>query len=258
MIIYKITNKINGKVYIGQTIHSLQHRWREHCYSSSGCLGIRSAIEKYGKENFIVEQIDVACDRDELDLKEQYWIEFYNCISPNGYNLKSGGKHTILSEESRKKLSEKLKGKNVGKKRTEEWKQHLRELNTGRKHTEESRKKMSEAQSGEKHHMFGKHHSEESRRKMSESRRGGKNHNFGKKISLESRKKMSESKKGMYALEKHPKAKAVVCVETGQIYPCIVIASNETGINKSCISGVCRGKHKIAGGFHWKYVKEVN
>ena len=105
MIVYKITNKTNGKMYIGQTKMPLVKRWYLHCHKSSGCTALHHAIEKYGSENFIVEQIDVACDRAELDRKEQFWIEYYNSIVPNGYNLKSGGNTPKYSNESRKRMS---------------------------------------------------------------------------------------------------------------------------------------------------------
>ena len=91
MIVYKVTNRINGKVYIGQTVQTLEQRWKQHCCKSSGCKALHLAIEKYGSENFTVEQIDVACDREELNQKEQYWIQHYNSLSPNGYNLTAGG-----------------------------------------------------------------------------------------------------------------------------------------------------------------------
>ena len=91
MIIYKITNMVNGKQYIGQTTRSLQQRWREHCSTRSGCTYLHNAIEKYGKENFRVEQIDVALDQEELNYKEQQYIKCYNTIVPYGYNLDSGG-----------------------------------------------------------------------------------------------------------------------------------------------------------------------
>src|ERR1017187_3973629 len=102
MIIYKVTNLINNKIYIGQTIQNLIKRWACHC--SKGNI-LFSAIKKYGKENFIIEQIDSALSIEELNEKEVYWIKELNCIAPNGYNLRlggeSGGKH---SEETRKKI----------------------------------------------------------------------------------------------------------------------------------------------------------
>lgn len=105
MIVYKITNKVNGKIYIGQTTKSLEKRWRQHRHKSSGCRYLHHAIQKYGAENFTVEQIDVANDRVELNQKEQFWIQYYDCMVPNGYNLKSGGNTPIYSDASKLRMS---------------------------------------------------------------------------------------------------------------------------------------------------------
>jgi hypothetical protein len=91
MIIYRVTNMINGKQYIGQTSRTLEKRWIEHCSASSGCVALHNAILKYGRENFKVEQIDIALDQVELDYKEIKYIELYNTLAPNGYNLTKGG-----------------------------------------------------------------------------------------------------------------------------------------------------------------------
>lgn len=120
MIIYKITNKINGKVYIGQTIRSLEKRWECHQHQDN-CTHIHRAIKKYGPENFTIEQIDVACTRDELDRKEQFWIEHYNSMMPNGYNLQTGGRHCEFSDETKRKISLRL----TGIKRSEETKKKI-------------------------------------------------------------------------------------------------------------------------------------
>lgn len=91
--IYKITNQINGKVYIGQSIH-IKQRWKEHIsdaikeYSDAP---IHRAIRKYGKENFLFEIIE-ECDQQELNDKERYWISHFNStVRGNGYNLTYGG-----------------------------------------------------------------------------------------------------------------------------------------------------------------------
>lgn len=92
--IYKVTNKINGKVYIGQTIQNVKDRWYRHCgYSGLSKkemnMHIKRAILKYGKENFIVETLE-DCDVSELDDREKYYIEFYNSYK-EGYNSTTGG-----------------------------------------------------------------------------------------------------------------------------------------------------------------------
>lgn len=104
MIIYKITNNVNGKIYIGQTAGSLENRWRQHRHHP-GCRILHKAIKKYGAENFTVEQIDAAANIDELNQKEKLWIQHYDCIAPNGYNLKSGGNRPTYSEASRQRMS---------------------------------------------------------------------------------------------------------------------------------------------------------
>ncbi|MBO5704523.1 MAG: GIY-YIG nuclease family protein [Alphaproteobacteria bacterium] len=203
MIIYKITNKINRKVYIGQTTCSLRARWWQHCRKKAYCPFIHNAIEKYGRENFTVEQIDVACSRDELDQKEQYWIKFYDSMNPkNGYNLTSGG-------ETRKLLSIAV------------------------------RKKMSIRMKGEKNPMFGTHHSEEHKRKISEALKGRKKPiGFGLRGS------------------KHPQARKVICIDTGEIFDYIRLAAIAKNLNHRNISSVCNGRRKTCGGYHWRYVDE--
>lgn len=113
MIIYKITNKANGKIYIGQTIRTLQARWRQHCWDAEpghdkANLPLQQDIAKYGPAAFTVEQIDVACSREELDEKERYWIGFYESKQPNGYNYYCGGNGYVATEEALNKC----RGKN--------------------------------------------------------------------------------------------------------------------------------------------------
>jgi len=107
MEIYKITNDINGKIYIGQTIQSTKMRWLGHLHSSKDKLSaIDSAIKKYGRENFSVQTIDYGNSIDELNEKEIFWIAFLRSTSPNGYNISSGGFNRFTSDESKRKSSE--------------------------------------------------------------------------------------------------------------------------------------------------------
>ena len=94
-IIYKATNKINNKVYIGQTIRTLEERIYYHYYRAANQPEIThthfiNAIRKYGQEAFQWEIIDSAENKDELDNKEKYWIQYYDSIH-NGYNIQAGG-----------------------------------------------------------------------------------------------------------------------------------------------------------------------
>lgn len=96
--IYKITNQVNGKGYIGKTIDSVEERWRHH-KSDANRLTIHgkaaqnrplySAINKYGIENFKIETIE-ECDISVLEDRERYWIEYYQTFK-NGYNATIGG-----------------------------------------------------------------------------------------------------------------------------------------------------------------------
>lgn len=88
--IYKITNLINNKVYIGQTITGIVNRWKGHIYKD-GCRFLHNAIYKYGKENFKIEVIEY-CDKDSLDEREIYWISYYKSNNRKyGYNILVGG-----------------------------------------------------------------------------------------------------------------------------------------------------------------------
>ena len=84
--IYKIQNQINGKIYIGQSVH-IERRWQEHCRASAHSL-IAKAIHKYGKENFTFEIIE-ECATDDLDRLEEQYIKQYDSLVPKGYNIVS-------------------------------------------------------------------------------------------------------------------------------------------------------------------------
>lgn len=91
--IYKITNKINNKIYIGKTLCNIQKRWKEHCKAShkEQCekRPLYSAMNKYGIENFIIEQIE-ECSDEIVNEREVYWIEYYQSFK-YGYNATKGG-----------------------------------------------------------------------------------------------------------------------------------------------------------------------
>lgn len=101
MRIYKITNSFNGKSYIGQTIQSLTRRFSAHALGKSSAISL--AIAKYGKEGFSVEEITVCSSLEELNSAEKHYIEIFNTLAPNGYNLHSGGGSHKVSDETRQK-----------------------------------------------------------------------------------------------------------------------------------------------------------
>lgn len=90
--IYIIKNDINDKVYIGQSINA-EERFVQHCKPSSAKDGslIAKAIQKYGKEHFWIEILEKQIEN--YNEREIYWIEFYNSLTPNGYNIQKGGEN---------------------------------------------------------------------------------------------------------------------------------------------------------------------
>lgn len=136
MIIYTFKNKVNGKVYVGQTCRTFKERMGEHLRHKNTTLG--KALAKYGIDNFEYKIIDEAKTIEELNEKEIFWIEKLNSITPYGYNLCKGGNNTLgynHKEESKKKMSLSKKGTFKG------------EDNPffGKKHTQETRQKMRDA-----------------------------------------------------------------------------------------------------------------
>jgi len=108
MIIYKITNKINNKIYIGQTTRRLKTRWNGHISKSYSKTGspLHAAIKKYKKENFTIEIIKKCYSREELNEEEIRLIQEYNSLAPNGYNIMKGGSYNITRKEKKKQSAE--------------------------------------------------------------------------------------------------------------------------------------------------------
>jgi len=119
--IYKITNTINGKVYIGKTGKTIEERWSKHLENAKELKRAReanphekkegshlnNAINKYGPNAFIVNQEDVAYSKEELNEKERYWVNEYDSMNPDkGYNMTEGGEGGRQSPEVIKKMTE--------------------------------------------------------------------------------------------------------------------------------------------------------
>ena len=100
--IYKIENLLNNKIYIGQSI-DIFFRWKAHCYNhnSNKVLAIDKAIQKYGKENFSFQIIEL-CSQEQLNTQEIYYIEKFNTYFGDGYNCTQGGQdcgHNLLKKK---------------------------------------------------------------------------------------------------------------------------------------------------------------
>lgn len=106
-IIYKVTNKTNGKVYIGSTTKTLKWRWAMHVKYGKGVL--KRAIRKYGAHNFTVEELCCVLNLEDLHVVEARLVLFYNSLSPAGYNLLTPSKNEIpTSSKYKKQCSERL------------------------------------------------------------------------------------------------------------------------------------------------------
>lgn len=103
--LYKITNIINGKLYIGQTKNSIKFRWLQHKNKASHCTLLSNAISKHGKQSFKIEEIAIVNTREEANILEQALIIQYNSMYPTGYNLTSGGFVCETSEVTKQKIS---------------------------------------------------------------------------------------------------------------------------------------------------------
>lgn len=220
MIVYKITNKINGKSYIGQTTESLSKRWARHCRSGSHCTALKNAIKKYGKENFKIEIIFKTNLVDELNKNESHFINYFNSLVPNGYNMNTGGFNPMAVPETRAKLSA--------------------------------------INSGSNHPMFGKHHSKESKLKISIALSKENHPQFGRPCSEETKAKISSANKGKKKSKEFSdkKKKSIICLQTGKIYSSISDAAKELSVSITAISNVLVGKSKTSKGLTFIYKKE--
>jgi group I intron endonuclease len=156
MFIYKITNIVNGKVYIGQTGQDVEARFIQHrcCLRHNRHANghLQNAWNKYGPDNFLFEVLDSNVDALNIDTLERRWINQYDALNPErGYNMQSGGgARRFNSEETKRKISQ----KNKGKKRTEAEKQKMslrmmgNSISKGNKLSELTRSRMSSARSG--------------------------------------------------------------------------------------------------------------
>lgn len=221
MIIYKITNKINGKIYIGQTKNILGKRWSQHkdaAFKRNFNMPLHFAIKKYGSENFIIEEIAKANNVNDLNILEIELISKYNSTNPKiGYNICKGGNNRIdgnsWSEERKRQASERIKGNKNPRYRI--------------KHTKEFKKYLSEINSGNKNKMYGKTHSKEARQKIG---------------------------------EKHCKRVKAINVKTGEelIFDSITKAANYFGVIISVITYSLRIKNKYkrsqTQGHYWEYI----
>ena len=197
--IYMITNKINNKKYIGQSVNI---KARKHYHFTRHCnkMIISNAIFKHGKENFDFQILE-ECEESHLDeLEVKYIKEYETHISlGKGYNVDLGGKGCgKMSNETKQKLRELNLGERnafYGKKHTEESLEKMREKQSGKKISEETKQKIKESTTGDKNHFYGKTHTNEVKNLISKLSSGKNNSFYGKKHTEETLQKMRDSNK---------------------------------------------------------------
>lgn len=104
-IIYKITNLVDGKSYIGQTNRTFYQRYRIKWWNRISNEYLTRAVKKYGVESFKIEILEHALNQRQLNKKEIYYIDKFKTLCPNGYNFHTGGLNHKTSEKLRKKMS---------------------------------------------------------------------------------------------------------------------------------------------------------
>ena len=244
--IYIHRNKINNKVYIGQTSQDVNKRWNNgEGYKTSPKF--YKAIKKYGWDNFEHIILYNNLSLEEANKMEIELIKKYNSTNDKyGYNITQGGKNFHHSEETKKKISEANK---ISLK--------------GNKWSDEQKRKMSEKMMGENNPFFGKTHSEETKKLISQHRKGkckGSEHPlFGKHHDQKTLNKISQNRKSKGG-------KKVLCINTGEIFETMMDAARWCGLtNSSSIGQVCNntGKQKTAGKhpitkekLKWKFIEE--
>lgn len=285
MIIYKITNNFNNKIYIGQD------RNNNPSYFGSG-KKIQRAIKKYGKENFVKEILEECIDENHMNEREVYWISKYNSQDRKiGYNISNGGKEgdrqigqdiakngiynywvekygqeeaDIRKKQQIEKIVKhnKKNGTELTKKgRYGLWLEKYGKEEADRRHLQ-WRLKISQHQQYKLDN--GWKHTDESREKISNA---GK----GRKLSEETKNKMRKPKPKGFS-EKISKLKKGVPTGLSKkrlkvhqfdlnrnfIYTWNSISEAEKKLKIFNITAVCKGKQETAGGYRWKYKNKEN
>ena len=227
--IYRITNLINGKTYVGQSVNIEKRFWDHRCVSHESNKHLKYALMKYGKENFKYEVLE-ECSAEMLDEREIYYI---STLAPE-YNATSGGqgRGRHLSDDVKELLRQHGK-KQWGLKSEEEKARIIRNnLLCGGK--------------------IGHPVSLETREKL-------RQRNLGKVQSKETiekrRQTLLRKKANGYVFTGEGHKKRIVCIENGVEYESVKDAGRLLKIDASGISSVLRGRQKSTHGYHFEYLK---
>lgn len=236
MVIYKITNLVNNKIYVGK------NSTNDPNYMGSGII-LEKVKKKYGITNLKKEIIETCKSEIELDEREKYWINKLNSTDKNiGYNIAEGGNGGNTRkgysenelDQYYKKLSQSVSNSNTYKKSVEK--------KRGIKRPEHSSKMKEKYNEGKlKMGVYSVKVSEETKKLISIK-------NKGKKRTQETKDKIANSKlKKVYQFDKNQNFISE--------FKSIDEASKLCGINRCCISDVCYGRQKTAGGFTWSFTR---
>lgn len=243
--VYKHTSP-NNKIYIGITAQPLERRWRKGEGYKDNILLYR-AIKKYGWDNFKHEVLFENISKDEAEKLEIQLIKEHRSNNPEfGYNIENGGKSVGTLAENTK---EKLRLANIGKKASDEAKEHMRQAQKERVAAYGLAKGMGGA--GEKNPFYGKQHSEETKQILREKNGGTNSPWYGKRHTAEEKQKIAKSRmKKVCQLDAHGNILAT--------FDSLHDAAVHVGAKSQSAIGQCaNGKRKQANGYIWKYYKEL-
>ena len=265
--IYKYTNKINGKVYIGKTCRTLAARAGYKGKNYEKCPHFWNAIKKYNWKNFKPEILEEGLSSKEALHREIYWIKYYNSTDTHkGYNIMDKAQ-SEFNWDTRKKSCHvnPMKGKHHSIEAKRKIKEHHADVkgennpNYGKRYvgrkglpmSVETKQKISKANKGKCKGRIpwnkGKKLPESTREKFRLKFKGSGNPFYGRKHSQDTIEKMKESK-----------GRKIICLETNKKYNSIKDASLDVNVTSTAICACCKGKSKTAGGFHWRYFEELD
>ena len=236
--IYLTTCVINNKKYIGRHTNKWvrKHQELDPKYKGSG-PAFKSALKKYGWENFVTEIIEWCYSQEELELREQYWIKQYNAREdPSFYNLSDGTEFSSSGGNIFIHFDEERYSETVNK-----ISNSLKEM-----YNSEKGAKVKKRIRNTLYYNLSDEEKEEYKKKASEnSKKGWAN------MSDEKRQDFIEKCKKHSSGKTNPAARRVRCIETGEEFDTIKEAKQAGYIGN--IGHVCMGKLESCGGYHWEY-----
>lgn len=230
MCIYAITNTLNGKIYIGQTRNIAVKRWQNHCTpSNKSKSGIVGAIRKHGKSVFTFDVIDTAETLEQLNHKEIFWIQHFNSVTPNGYNLDRGGNEKkVVSDLAKHRMKV---ARNNWLERTPD----RSSLGNGAR----GRKRSAAEVETIKRNLTGRHCSPETREKMSRSQKG-----------------VPKSPDFVLRMARSRMNGKLLLRSDGIVFQSYYEAAKAVGISAPAIHNAANGRTKKSGGFTWELIEQ--